>query len=236
MQVTVTDPAIANCSVSCSVDALPLEQAIQTILEGFSYALYRASHTLTLFVLSTRPHLTKEAAGHGSPPPTLGETRDAPRGCLPPPPAETARGGVPQSLDEFRPIVLQDAASDLAAEGDSTGEPSVRAASETEYNDALLRRALDAIDAEDTHLRMEAIDQLAGLEDPRATEMLVQVAFGSGGLDAQSRLQAVGGLVKHAENRQFTDAVSLDALQQLAQDSDENVRSIAQEALRQMRR
>jgi HEAT repeat protein len=63
-----------------------------------------------------------------------------------------------------------------------------------EYQEALLQRALDALKSERQQLRTEALDQLARLLDPRATEALIAAANDGGEL----RVVAVEALTRHA--------------------------------------
>jgi hypothetical protein len=76
--------------------------------------------------------------------------------------------------------------------------------------------------------------QLAGLDDPRATEALVAAASSDAGLDPTSRFQAVGALWQHAANLKFADTGSVNALKQLSENSDESIRSLAHQALKDM--
>jgi hypothetical protein len=88
---------------------------------------------------------------------------------------------------------------------------------------------LDAVQSGDDARRLQAVNQLVGIEDPRATQVLVEAAT-----DAKLCRQAVGALWRHAADLQFADSASVDALRQFAQDSDGHVSSVAREALRDM--
>jgi hypothetical protein len=88
---------------------------VQQILRGFSYALYRASHTLTLIVLSTGVKTTSSLA--------LGGTPDGSTDPTPRLPAAVPRERVPQSLDEFQPIAVEEPSQEREVAGDT---PSVR--------------------------------------------------------------------------------------------------------------
>jgi hypothetical protein len=70
------------------------------------------------------------------------------------------------------------------------------------------------------------------MADPRITQVLVEAA--STDLDAKSRAQAVETLWRHVGYLRFADATSVDALKQLAEDSDANVSTIARRALQDM--
>ncbi|HEV8711768.1 MAG TPA: HEAT repeat domain-containing protein [Candidatus Binatia bacterium] len=213
LQVQLIDPAIANWPVSASMKAAPLDEGIREILDGFSYVFYFANNIPVVIVLSTHP----DAARTGF---------------------KTAVGRAeqisPLSLDEFQPLRVEEPSSGSGEEGDQDPDPVVQAAQEYEYNEVLLRRALDALNSKHTHLRAEALDQLADVQDPRATQALVEAASGRTNLDPQYRLQAVTALSRQAFNMNFIDTVSVDALKQLAGDSDENVRGVARQALQDM--
>jgi hypothetical protein len=101
-----------------------------------------------------------------------------------------------------------------------------------EHDKAILKRALDTLSSDYKHLYVEAINQMVGMDNPRATQALVEAA--STGLDAKSRAQAVEALWQHAAHLQFADATSIDALKQFAEDSDANVSKIAHRALQDM--
>jgi hypothetical protein len=239
MQVNLSDPVIASWPVSVTLKAIPLEQGVQMILDGFSYVIYRISNVPAVIVLSTQPNSTQTrlksaviGVKHALLPPVPDKTMDIFED--PDPVIHRSGEGVPQSLDELQPITVEEAFSDSEAAGDDAADPSARLAQEQEYNEALLQRALNALKSEHKHLHVEAIDQLADLEDPRATESIVQAVSSGAGLDPKSRLQAVGALRRHAENLHFADATSVNALKQLAEDSDENIRSLARQALQHM--
>ena len=132
----------------------------------------------------------------------------------------------PQTLDEFRPISPVQAPDDPEAP-DLDANASFQ---EAEYREALLQRALEALKSEHQQLRPEALDQLASLLDPRATEALIAAANGGGEL----RAVAVEALTRHAANHEYADATSVAALQRIAEDSDPAVKQLAQQALEAM--
>lgn len=239
MEINLSDPLIARGPVSVSIRAIPLEEAVQQILEGFSYALYRVSNRLVVIILSTQPNAIKtglKTAVIGvkrallQPMPDKATSQDFNLATS----THSCSERAPQSLDEFQPITIEDVSSHPEAQGDRNAARSGRLAQEQQYKEALLRRALDALGFEHKHLHIEAINQLAGLEDPRASEALVEVATNSAGLDAQYRLEAVGTLWRHAQDLHYADVTSVNALKRLAEDSDKNVRRLARQALRDM--
>lgn len=95
-----------------------------------------------------------------------------------------------------------------------------------------MKRALEVLKSDYKHLYAEAIEQLVGILDPRATQALVEAA--STDTDAKSRAQAVEALWQHAAHLQFADATSVTALKQLAEDSDASVSKVARRALQDM--
>jgi hypothetical protein len=229
MQVNLGDPVIAGWPVSVLVKAVPLELALKTILDGFSYALYRVADKPVVIVFSTEPRPSGlKTINVGLKHTPSAEEPD------PQPPTDTPGKGGPQSLDEFQPITIEEPSFDPEMEDEQVIDSSTQLAQEQEYKEVLLRRALDALKSEHKHLHIEAIEQLAGLEDIQATEAIVQAASSGTGLDQKSRLQAVGVLWQHAANLKYTDATSVNALKQLAEDSNENIRSIARQALEDM--
>ncbi len=58
VQVSFTDPAIAQWPVSVSIAGIPLVEGIKGILGGFSYAIYPAADISGVIVLSTQPDLS----------------------------------------------------------------------------------------------------------------------------------------------------------------------------------
>lgn len=231
MLAVVNDPAIAARPVSASAQAVPLEHGIKHLLEGFSFALYPVAGSHAVVVLSTPPRPRRAdrpmalARLPASNEPTL-------LAQLVPAPEEkngkpvSAVAGTPQTLDEFRPISPVQAPDDPEAP-DLDANASFQ---EAEYQEALLQRALDALKSEHQQLRTEALDQLASLLDPRATEALIAAANGGGEL----RALAVEALTRHAANHEYADATSVAALQRMAQDSDPAVKQLAQQALEAM--
>lgn len=221
MQIHIADPVIANWPVLASVKGIPLAEGVKRILESFSYVLYRAANVPVVIVLSTRPDPAKvdvKTTAAALKPVSLAQ------------PHHAISEETPKSLDEFQPIAVGDAF--FGADGEQELGQEDRLAVVQEYNEALLKRALDALKSDYKHLQAEAINQLVGMDDPRVTQVLVEAA--STGLDAKSRAQAVEALWRHAAYLRFADATLVTAIKQLAEDSDANVSKVAHHALQDM--
>lgn len=227
LQTRVSDPQIGDYPVTSTLQAVPLTEAIAELLDGFSYAMYAEGATLTLSVLSTPPKpkpLPISVTGANSP--------AAPQGALPaeprPPdtPADERETDGPESLEEFEPMEEPFTAGD---EGEDTDRAS--SADDAAYNEALLQRALNALGSEHKHLHPYAIEQLADLKDPRATQALIDVALNGAEQTPQVHRRAVAALSQRVEQLGSADTASTNALKQLVQDSDQEVRDIASQAL-----
>jgi hypothetical protein len=221
MQIHIADPVITNWPVLASVKGIPLAEGVKRILESFSYVLYSAANGPVVIVLSTRPDPAKggvKTTAAALNPVSLAQ------------PHHAISAEAPKSLDEFQPIAVGD--TFFGADGKQELDQEDRLAAVQEYNEALLKRALDVLKSDYKHLQAEAINQLVGMDDPRVAQLLVETA--STGLDAKSRAQAVETLWRHVGYLRFADATSVDALKQLAEDSDANVSTIARRALQDM--
>jgi hypothetical protein len=242
VQVSFTDPAIAQWPVSISVEGLPLVEGIKGVLNGFSYAIYRVADTSRVIVLSTQPDPTRTGIKTASTERRRGSATAAPDKRSPTTqdpaaaPLIPMRGeGVPPSLDAFQPNARGDESLGSIAEVGRQVDPATELAKQQEHKEALLRRALDALSSEHKPMHAEAIDQLVGMEDPRATQALVEVASNSGtAADVKSRVQAVEALWRHAADLRFSDEVSANALRQFAEDSNSQVAKIARRAVSSM--
>jgi HEAT repeat protein len=131
-------------------------------------------------------------------------------------------------LEEFDPITMEDPFT-AGDEGEDTDRAS--SADNPAYNDALLQRALNALGSEHKDLYPYAIEQLADLKDPRATQALIDVALNGAEQTPEVRRRAVAALSRPVEQLGSADMASTNALKQLAQDSDQEVRAIASQAL-----
>lgn len=112
-QIRFIDPAIGVWPVSVSVKATALLQGIEKILSGFSYALDHNAEAPTLIMCSTHPTIKGLNIGGAqvarallrTEPDRVLNTSEATIGALS---DEVPREPIPQSLDEFQPIVVQD--------------------------------------------------------------------------------------------------------------------------------
>lgn len=215
LHVVLSDPAIVDWPVRARAMGVPLREGIRHILDGFSYALYLDDRHHVLIILSgpPRPH------GRGE---FLADVPIRPN---------HATVAIPTTLDEFRPPFTDEKPGVIETRATQHPGPSDSSPPEREYHrEALLLRALDALESEHKQLHVEAIDQLAGLQDPRATEALIEAA--SSGVH---RLQAVGALAQHAAYQQDADVTSLIALEGFAEDNNPDVRDLARQVLAAMR-
>jgi hypothetical protein len=121
-------------------------------------------------------------------------------------------------------------ASEQKAEDSSTGEQA-EAMTRAEHEETL-NRATAAL-SQEGQLNQQVLNQLEGIGDPRATQMLVQAA--SGVQNGRDRVRATEALWHHAADLQFADEASISALEQLATDTDARVQKTAQQALEDMR-
>lgn len=90
----------------------------------------------------------------------------------------------------------------------------------------MLQQALDALQPEHPYLNPEAIDALADLNDPRATEALIEAAT-----NGPFRLNGVEALGRHAALLEFAEETSMKALQRFAEDRKSAIRQLAQQIL-----
>jgi HEAT repeat protein len=91
-----------------------------------------------------------------------------------------------------------------------------------------------ALRSEHRHLYEDAIDQLGVINDPRAVQALTDATGDRDDLDRSTRRRAVESLWQHATNTRFSDEISIQTLRQLSEDSDENIRNLARQALKEM--
>jgi HEAT repeats len=229
LQTRVSDPQIGDYPVTSTLQAVPLTEAIAELLDGFSYAMYAEDATLTLSVLSTPPKPKSSPISV-----TRAISPAASQGALPadprPPdtPADERETDGPESLEEFEPITMEEPFT-AGDEGEDTDRAS--SADNLAYNEALLQRALNALGSEHKHLHPYAIEQLADLKDPRATQALIDVALNGAKQTPQVHRRAVAALSQRVEQLGSADTASANALKQLSQDSDQEVRNIASQAL-----
>jgi hypothetical protein len=198
-------------------------------LELNGTSAYAEGATLILSVLSTPPKPKPSPISV-----TRAISPAASQGALPadprPPdtPADERETDGPESLEEFELITMEEPFT-AGDEGEDTDRAS--SADNPAYNEALLQRALNALGSEHKHLHRYAIEQLADLKDPRATQALIDVALNGAKQTPQVHRRAVAALSQRVEQLGSADTASANALKQLAQDSDQEVRNIASQAL-----
>lgn len=237
LQTRVSDPQIGDYPVTSTLQAVPLTEAIAGLLDGFSYAMYVEGTTLTLSVLSTPPKPKRSPISVTraiSPAASQGALPADPRS--PDTPADERETDGPESLEEFEPITMEEpfTASDEGEDTDTAS--SAQQVDNSAYHEALMQRALNALLSEHKDLHPDAIEQLADLKDPRATQALIDVALNGAEQRPQvHRRRAVAALSQRVETlASAADTASANALKQLAQDSDQEVRNIASQALQAM--
>jgi len=223
------DPSMAGLPISVELRSVPLEQALPVILEGFSYAIYPVDSTLGVSILSTPP----KSHGKNRQQITVSSEESL---ALPSGEALEPQEGEPLSLDEFQAIAPEEQSGpSLDASEEGSNNPSSDPESQQRYHEGVVDRALAALASGHHHLKQEAINQLASLEDPRATEALLQAVNGNLGIDPPLRIEAVAALGRNAAEQGLARGEAVDTLQRLAQGSDAELRSIAKEALGNMR-
>lgn len=222
----LNDPSMAELPISVDVRAVPVKHALRAILEGFSYAIYPADGRLAVSILSTPPRShAKNREQIAAPRP--GEPLGLASGE-----AIEPQEGEPTSLDEFQAIAREEESMprfDASEEGNNS--PSSDPERHQRYTGAVVDRALAALASAHHHLKPEAINQLASLEGPKATEALMQAVNGNLDIDATLREEAVAALGRNAAEAGFTNHDAVDTLKRLAQGSDAQLKAIAKEAL-----
>ena len=228
IQVNLHDPSIVSSRVSVRLMQKPLEEVIEAILKPVSYLLHREKNRFELIVLTGDYVQTGKQEGDTSKPELtamLSKSTEDGKAVDVSTDSKSTQG--PKSLDEFQPITLEQFLPDQPSlEGQDAADQSAAA---QRYEEALLDRALAAIGSEYKQLHDDAIEQLVGLNDHRATEVLVEATRAT--TDSDARIQAVERLRMHAENLQLRDENSIDALKQLAEDADPKVSQIARQTL-----
>lgn len=114
----------------------------------------------------------------------------------------------------------------------NTARATLGSTTQENGSEKLLNRALEAL-TEAKHIDHDVLEQLVGAQDPRATEVLVQAASGSSA--TESRVQAVEALWRHTADHAFGDENAVASLEQLAEDADPRVSTIAHQALQDMK-
>lgn len=210
LRVSLIDPAIALQPVSALLHRSRLERTVIEILYGFSYALSSDARGTAVVVLSTPPssrhhNLTR-----------LLNVVDS-----------------PSMLEEFKKNDMAEGASEGFADGAADGGLQQNA-KKNKYNAARLERALKVLESDQKQIHGEALEEIVGLKDPRASQTLVEAVARAADADAQNRFEVVAALARHVDETQDFDANVVDVLRQLASDGDSNIRGIASQALSTM--
>lgn len=219
------DPAIVNQPVTAVIDGMPLYEGIRELLKGFSYLIYEDGDSvkgLGIIVLST----AFRSDGTG---PSPGGVQHVVRRPVMEPPAEAADPGKPHTLEEFRPIAGEAQDPDLVR---ADSDLEIMRAKQQEQEEAFLLRALEVLQSDHKQLHPEAIQQLASIKDPRATQVLIEAARDTS--DGEIRAQAVESLWLHASELQFADAAANNVLKDLANNEDSPIGQLARHALQEM--
>ncbi|MFH0340782.1 MAG: HEAT repeat domain-containing protein [Chromatiales bacterium] len=212
LKIDVANPAITRGKVSARVSGLDLDSAIKVILDGYSYVSYPESDSDLPVVRITSMSEQPDPSYHSS------DSSQA----SPPSPAGTATSEVDAQF--------------AAQQARNRDEQSKAAAKkEAEAMEAALSRDLDTLHSSASgDARREALERLVGNEDPRAVAALLEQAVSPASESPEFRANAVEALWRHAADREFADAVAIDALHKLREDKDRRVSAIARGALRDM--
>ena len=206
LQINLYDPGISSQLISVSIKKQSLTEAVKIILEDFSYALYPAEEDFAVVVLS----------------PPLTSTKSTRK--VSPSPEPSAIFGIAsnsaQNIAEFPSIVAEDLSPVIDDDEEVDSDSNSKSAIEQEYIEALLDRVNEAKSSPEGQIDQETMDELVNIDDPRATEILIDTA--TTGMDTISPTDTVGPLWRHAENLKFFDTDSVKALKQLAQDNDDS--------------
>lgn len=224
----LAEPSLASCSVNAKrQQATSLREAIERLLQGFSYALYPGdSGTLTLTILAACPPARSDHSASLQP-----TAKNVIADASPQVPADEnaqPEEGAPLTLDEFEPLSVAEPSHD-GEEGQAVADPSEQEVHA--YQDAVISRAFKALHSPHHHLKEEAVGSLAGISNPEVAHVLIEAASGKLDLDTEARTNAVAALWQNTTGTGSPDAAAVGALQQLAKDADPEISSIATNAL-----
>ena len=147
------------------------------------------------------------------------------------PPGQTVGSPGVRAASVFSPAA--DPLADTEEQSEAEPAEAEALAREQATREETLQQATAVLRATGGVLSQPALDQLVGLRnDRRATQALVQAA--SGAADRDARVQATTALWHHAADLEFTDAVAVSALEQLANDADVEIQQTARQALADM--
>jgi hypothetical protein len=135
----------------------------------------------------------------------------------------------------LRLIVLSAGSADSEPSSlESSGMPVNSRGAKERGSEGRLRKAIRALAAADRVTRQEAMRSLAGLDDPRATQALIEVAVTrSDRAEPESRINAVELLLERVRGENFSDAAVLETLSQLAEDSDPFIANLSRQAIQE---
>lgn len=192
---------IAEYPISAVVRTTKLVEGVRQILSGFSYAIDVRRSHIQVLVLSAV---------------TSAPTIDA----------ETEAAYVP-----YRQVHAVSEPSLLEAPNDLESEV-IFAAAEREEHEVHLQRVLTDLHSLDVNQRTDAINELLSIDDPSAVQALIGVTNAHDKHeDVPLRLAAVDALAQYALDNNFSDRSVVEALEQLAGDTEESVAGAAQMAL-----
>jgi hypothetical protein len=212
----VPSPPAATLGVSAIFKGLALQEGIKKILAGCSYVIYPAGETGELEIKVLNSSEDREWKDRGREEwHVIGSERSEPA---------FQSAGMPQPYEESHSVEME-----FDQEAQSVGEWNM---TEHEHEEALLQNALNTLNSGDGQLRTDTLTLLQGIDDPRATELLVEAALTSK-KDNQAQVRAVEILSQHAVILGYRDEASVNALKQLADDSDSQAAEVARQALEQ---
>lgn len=224
---TLRDPTMATRPVSAIIKRQPFHLAVRRVLAGLSYVTHpSAGSRLPEVIVLAKPNTEPQTGAASNASLTIeGSSRARVAGT-------DGDRHAPQSLDEFRPIPIQEADPQGDGDGARDDDPESQDAKTQRYEELVLQRALDALQSDHAQLYTQAVDPLVASKDARATQALIQAA---GRTDTkESRIQAVDALWRHASTLEFADDDTVNALKQLAGDNDQKIGEVAKRALEDM--
>lgn len=193
---------IAEYPISSVVRTTKLVEGVRQILSGFSYAIDVRRSHIQVLVLSAV---------------TSAPTIDA----------ETEAAYV-----SYRQVHAVSEPSLLEAPNDLESE-IIFAAAEREEHVVHLQRVLTDLHSLDMNQRTDAINELSSIDDPSAVQALIGVTNAHDKHeDVPLRLAAVDALAQYALDNNFSDRSVVEALEQLAGDTEESIAGAAQIALK----
>lgn len=213
----VSSPPAATLAVSAIFKGLTLQEGIKKILAGCSYVIHPAGETGELEIKVLNSSEDREWKDKGREEwRAIGSERSEPA---------FQSAGMPQPYEESHAVEME-----FDQEAQSVGEWDT---TEHEHEEALLQNVLNTLNSADRQVYTDTLTLLQGIDDPRATELLVEAALTSK-KDSQAQVRAVEILSQHAAILGYRDEASVSALKQLADGSDSQAAAIARQALQSM--